>query len=257
MEENTHGTPTPPQEPKKENKLPEMSVPQAIIVNAFIIALSIVIAAFIFVHTGTSAGTAKNTGAAASATSATAAVDIKNVKTAGEPYIGSPNAPVVIAYWSDYQCPFCKQFETTTFQTIVQNYVSTGKVDVVFKDFSFLGPDSDTAAVYARSVWALYPSEFFAWRTAIFNAQDGENTGFGDEASILKTTATVPGIDTAKLSADVAANRDAYQKAVDDDKAEAASFGIEGTPSFITGTKLLQGVQDYPTFSSALDAQLK
>ncbi|MBI2023890.1 thioredoxin domain-containing protein [Candidatus Giovannonibacteria bacterium] len=67
-------------------------------------------------------------------------VDIKN-----EPFIGDPNAPVTIAYWSDFQCPFCQRFEQNTLPTLVDQYVKTGKVKIVFKDFQFLGPDSQDA----------------------------------------------------------------------------------------------------------------
>jgi protein-disulfide isomerase len=41
-------------------------------------------------------------------------VNIKDVKVDSDPFIGEANAPVTIAYWSDYQCPFCKQFELNT-----------------------------------------------------------------------------------------------------------------------------------------------
>ena len=102
------------------------------------------------------------------------AVDIKDVNTNNKPFIGNPNAKVTIAYWSDYQCPFCKQFETTTFQDIVKNYVTTNKVKVVFKDFQFLGPDSGTDALFARSIWNLYPDKYFAWREAMTNKQSGK-----------------------------------------------------------------------------------
>jgi protein-disulfide isomerase len=54
-------------------------------------------------------------------------VNISNVKTDGEPYIGNPSAQITIAEWSDYQCPFCKQFELTTLPQIVQTYVIKAK----------------------------------------------------------------------------------------------------------------------------------
>src|SRR5680860_129693 len=38
-------------------------------------------------------------------------VDISKVKTEGQPFIGNSNAPVTMAYWADYQCPFCKRFD--------------------------------------------------------------------------------------------------------------------------------------------------
>ena len=114
----------------------------------------------------------------------TSKVNVKDVLMAGEPFIGDPDAPIVIAFWSDFQCPFCKSFETggvpqiptpAAMPEIVKNYVSTGKAKIVFKDFAFLGPDSDTAALYGRAVWELYPAQYIAWRIAMYQAQDGEN----------------------------------------------------------------------------------
>lgn len=195
------------------------------------------------------------------------AVDIKNVKTAGNPFIGSPTAPVTMAFWSDFQCPYCKAFEVggipqiptpAAFPDIVKNYVDTGKVKVVFMDFTFLGEDSVTAALYNRSVWALYPSQYFAWRTAMYTAQDDEgDQGFGDAASIDKLTATIAGIDAAKVAADVKANAATYQAFVDSDRAEAQEAGIKATPSVVVGKTLIQGAYPYASFQTAIDALLK
>ena len=143
-------------------------------------------------------------------------VDIKNVKIDGDPFIGQANAPVTIALWGDYQCPFCKRFEVETLPQIIKNYVDAGKVKVVFMDFTFLGSDSTTAALYSRSVWKLYPSQYFAWRTAIYTAQDEEgNVGFGNAASIDTLNATIVGIDAAKVAADVKMNKSVYQETLD------------------------------------------
>ena len=114
----------------------------------------------------------------------TSKVNVRDVLTAGEPSLGNPNAPITIAFWSDFQCPYCKSFETggvpqiptpAAMPEIVKNYVDTGKAKIVFKDFAFLGPDSDTAALWGRAVWELYPVQYMAWRTAMYEAQDGEN----------------------------------------------------------------------------------
>lgn len=184
-------------------------------------------------------------------------VNIADVKTDGDPYIGNANAPVTIAFWSDYQCPFCKQFETTTLPQIIQNYVDTGKVKVVFMDFSFLGNDSTTGAEYGRAVWKLYPSQYFAWRTAMFNAQDQEgDVGFGNAASIDKLDATIPGLDAQKIAADVRANKATYDAMADADKSEGTKEGVQATPSFIIGTDLVQGAYPYATFQAAIDKAL-
>ncbi len=201
----------------------------------------------------------------AAGTGAAPSVDIKNVKTDGEPFIGQANAPVTIAFWSDYQCPYCKAFEVggvtgiptpAAMPDIIKNYVNTGKVKIVFKDFAFIGNDSITGGEYGRAIWKLYPDKYFAWRTAMYNAQDQENAGFGNTASIDKLDATIPGIDAAKVAADVKANASTYQALMDADKAEAGKLGVNATPSFIIGTQLLAGAYPYQNFQAAINAVL-
>lgn len=238
---------------KKGFEFAPLTTPRAIVLNGFIIAAAIIIGAGIVVH-GPFTGSPKEDGASAAQA---AKPDIRAVDLSGEPFIGNPSAKAVVAYWSDFQCPYCKKFETTTFPQLIAQYVDTGKVAVVFKDFAFLGADSNTAGLYARAVWDLYPKSYFAWRTAMFVAQDGENAGFGDEASIQDITKTIANIDVAKVAAQVKANKDAYQKKMDADRDEAVHFGIQGTPSFITGTTLIPGYSPIEAFQKALDPQVK
>jgi protein-disulfide isomerase len=201
-------------------------------------------------------------------TPAQPSVNIKDVKIAGEPYIGKVDAPVILAFWSDFQCPFCKAFETggvpqiptpAAMPDIVKKYVDTGKVKVVFKDFAFLGNDSITAGEYGRAVWHLSPDQYFAWRTAMYKAQDAEgDQGFGDAATIdtlIKTQ--FPKMDDAAIKSDITKNKSAYDSAMQADQAEGQSFGITGTPGFVTGTKEIDGAQPFSAFQAAIDPQLK
>lgn len=186
------------------------------------------------------------------------AADIKNVKMDGDPFIGSAGAPVTIAFWSDFQCPYCKNFELGTLPQIIKDYVDAGKVKVVFMDFAFLGSDSLTAGLYSRSVWKLYPDQYFAWRTAMYVAQDEEgDRGFGDAESIDKVNATIAGIDAAKVAADVKENGSAYQALLDADKAEAQKIGINATPSFVIGKQIIAGAYPYANFQAAIEEALK
>lgn len=194
-------------------------------------------------------------------------VNIKDVKIAGEPFIGDVNAPVTMAYWADYQCPFCKAVEVggvpqiptpSAIPLLIKNYVDTGKLKIVFKDFPFLGNDSTTAALYEHAVWELYPDKFYSWRSAMFKAQDEEgDQGFGNEASILKLIAKIQGLDANRLKALVAEKKDIYSKAIDADREEGSKFGVKGTPGFIIGTKFIAGADQLSTFTSAIEALLK
>lgn len=207
------------------------------------------------------------TPAVAGAQPAQPAVDIKDVKTDNEPFIGSASAPVVMAFWSDYQCPFCKAFEVggvpqittaSVLPTLIKQYVDTGKVKIVFLDFPFLGNDSNTGAEYGRAVWELYPSQYFAWRTAMYKAQDAEgDVGFGNAATIDKLDATIPGIDAAKVKALVVAKKDSYDKVIQADLQEGTAMGVTGTPAFIIGKTLISGDEPLSAFTPVIDPLLK
>lgn len=194
------------------------------------------------------------------------AVDVKNVKIAGDPYIGKADATITIAFWTDYQCPYCKAVEVggvpqiptvAALPDVIKNYVDTGKVKIVFMDFTFLGQDSITAGLYGRAIWKLYPDKYFDWRTAMYKAQDQEgDQGFGNAASIDKLNATIAGLDAAKIAADVKANTATYQAALDADKAEGQKVGVDATPSFLIGTKLLKGAYPYDNLKAAIDEAL-
>ena len=233
-------------------------VPASILLGAVIIGVSLIIG--LSVSRGSSPSGSAGIGAAAQA------VDIKDVKTEGAPYIGNANAPVTMVYWSDYQCPYCKAFEVggvsginapEVLPTLVKNYVDKGNLKIVFKDFAFLSEDSDTAAFWGRAMWDLYPDKYWEWREAMYHAQDEEHAGFGDEASILALTKKIPGVDANAVKARVSARENAYRQAIDADKQEGQGFGINGTPGFITGKTMIGGFESLAKFTAAIDAQLK
>ncbi|HEC93913.1 MAG TPA: hypothetical protein ENI56_00885 [Candidatus Kaiserbacteria bacterium] len=232
--------------------------PIALVVGAIIIG-----GALYFGHAGTSITAVKQPTGSQQAPSAqaqqvpsTQTVNAHDVAIAGDPYIGNKNAPAVLIEWFDYQCPFCKLFETNTMPELYTNYVKTGKLKIVFKDFAFLGPDSQTAAMFARAVWATYPDKFYQWYRAMYSAQDGENTGFGDLPSIIKMTKKIPGIDTDKIVTVMNKNKTAFKAQVAADRSEGQKMGVNGTPSMIIGTHLIVGAQPYSVFSPLIDAEI-
>jgi len=183
--------------------------------------------------------------------------DISKVKTAGAAFIGNPHAPVTMAYWYDYQCPFCKRFETDVMPQLINDYVKTGKVKIVYKDFQFLGQDSQTAGLASRAVWEVAPDTFYQWHKAMYDKQDNENSGWGNKDDILALTKTILGSDADKVAQLMTSKQTEYQKAMDDDKAEGRGFGVNGTPGSIIGKQLIEGAQPYSAVKQLIELTLQ
>ncbi|OGZ65927.1 MAG: hypothetical protein A3C58_00400 [Candidatus Staskawiczbacteria bacterium RIFCSPHIGHO2_02_FULL_34_10] len=179
-------------------------------------------------------------------------VDISKVKIEGSPFIGNKDAKVVIAEWFDYQCPYCKKMEQEVMSKIYDEYIKTGKIKLVFKDYQFLGPDSQTAGLIARAVWEVAPDKFYEWNKAIYEKQDDENSGWGKNSDILTLTKSI-GIDSVKVEKLVTEKSSEYQKLIDADKLEGTDFGVKGTPALIIGKELLGGFIPYNELKASIE----
>lgn len=230
--------------------------------SALYLPVSIVIAG-VLIAGGLFLGLSRGSGGAA-AQPPERNVNVADVSTEGAPFIGRADAPLTMAFWSDFQCPFCKAVEVggipqipiePAIPAIIEKYVDTGKLRIVFKNFAFLGEDSITAAEYDQAVWELHPDKYFAWRTAMYEAQDEEHGGFGDAASIDALNKKL-GLNAAKLKALVAQKKDVYAARIQADTQEGQSMGVNGTPGFIIGTKAIDGAQQLPAFVEAIESQL-
>ena len=90
---------------------------------------------------------------------------------------GSKNAPIVMEVFSDFQCPACKTLYMSTNRELFDNYVTTGKVYLVHRDFPLpMHAHSRVAAQYARA--AAHIGKFEPVEQALFQNQDKwEQTG--------------------------------------------------------------------------------
>jgi protein-disulfide isomerase len=204
-------------------------------------------------------GSGTSAGATMRATDGTGAYGIE---LGGHPVMGSLDAPVTIYYWSEYQCPFCARFDAETLPKLIENYVATGDVRVVFIEFPYLGADSMTAAVMNQCVWRVVndsnPDAYWRWHSAVFEAQEKENSGWASRANLLALTRDVEGVSADAVERCMTRNRDAIEGNIETDSQRARALGISGTPGFIVynreserGGKLV-GAQPYDRFESAI-----
>ena len=89
---------------------------------------------------------------------------------------GSPDAPIKLEEYSDFQCPYCDRFTKDTEAQIMDAYVTTGKVYFVYRSFgSWIGAESGDAAEAAYC--AGDQGKFWEMHDIIFANQTGENVG--------------------------------------------------------------------------------
>ncbi|MDP1629599.1 MAG: thioredoxin domain-containing protein, partial [bacterium] len=100
--------------------------------------------------------------------SAGIALDIEE----GDPVLGNPAAPITIFNFSDFQCGFCGRHAMTTEKQIIEKYVKTGKVKMVFRNFAFLGEASFFAAEATEC--ANEQDKFWEFHDYLFSRQSGE-----------------------------------------------------------------------------------
>lgn len=230
----------------------DLFLPISILVAAVLIGGAIM---FATLYKGGSAPTAPagGNGVVAASTTVTAA----QAMTLGprDAILGNANAPVTLIEYGDYQCPFCGQFFSETEPQIVQNYVNTGKVRFVFRDFAFLGAESTAAAEAAQC--AEDQNKLWAYHDALYSAKVAddekggeEDDGFFSTAELLKLGQQV-GLNMATFTSCVQNDTDA--SIVAQEKTAAGNAGIDSTPSFLINGTMVTGAQPYSVFQAALD----
>ena len=175
----------------------------------------------------------------------------------GSPILGDPNAPVTLVEFGDYQCHFCNVFFHSTEGDILKNYVETGKVRMIFKDYNIIGPDSITASHGAHC--ANDQGSFWEYHDILYSNWTGENNGWASSENLLKFAKEINldidewsecMIDAPHSQTILASNND------------AKDLGITGTPAFfVIGpdgkvTKLI-GAQPYKVFQKTFEIELK
>jgi protein-disulfide isomerase len=146
----------------------------------------------------------------------------------GSPFMGNINAPITIVEWGDYQCTFCYKFHQNTLDIINEDFIKTGKVKIIFKDFPLNGVDSKLAA--EASYCAQDQEKYWKYHDELYKNWGGERTGWITRESLDKFAETVD-LDLKK-----------FNKCLDDHKYEnkvdllyefGKEIGIDATPSFL------------------------
>jgi len=172
--------------------------------------------------------------------------------------IGSRQAPITLEIFSDYQCPDCKRMHTTTTRQVIDNYVSSGKVYLVHRDFPLsMHTYSRQAARWLNAAAAA--GVFQATENALYAKQDE----WGATGNIEQALASVlPAADMRKIRVMESSQRAQFDAAVQADMNLGNSRNVSGTPSIFVihrgqTTPLPAGSVSYTLLKQYLDYLLQ
>ena len=143
--------------------------------------------------------------------------------------LGSPQAPVTLVEYADLQCPYCAQWSRDAFPTIVEQYVRTGQVRVVFRGLSFIGEDSNTALRAALA--AGEQDRLWDVVHGLFRQQGEENAGWVSDTLLRSFDGT--GLDTPRMLAGT--HSPWVERQLTAASGAAQRIGVPGTPFFQAG----------------------
>ncbi len=172
-----------------------------------------------------------------------------DVSLGDAPRVGDADAPVVIVEYTDFQCPYCSRHFQQTYPQILKNFVETGRVLYVFKDFPLtnIHPQAMIAAEAARC--ADDQGAYLRMHDMLF-ARQGEWSGRGDAAEIFTGFASELNLDTDIFASCLESHR--HQAGIMADLDEGARLGIRGTPGFFINGHFLSGAQPYQVFEQTV-----
>ena len=160
---------------------------------------------------------------------------------------GNPDATVTIVEFSDYECPFCARFYNDAYQQIKTEYIDTGKVKMVFRDFPLnFHPQAQKAAEAAEC--AGEQGKYYEMHDKLFEQ------GVSGGVDSFKQYAKDIGLDSTKF--DECLDSDQMKKEVQQDMSDGQKAGVQGTPAFFINGEMVSGAQPFSVFQEIIESKL-
>ena len=161
--------------------------------------------------------------------------------------LGSADAPVTIIEYASLTCPHCAKFHNTTLPTLKSDWIDTGKVRLVYRDFPL-----DGAALGAAVVAHCAPADRYFGMIALFFERQNEWAVADEWRDRLTKLAGIAGMDKAAVDACLAdeARKNAIVKRAEDAQAK---YAVNSTPSFIINGRKLSGALPIDRFVEVIE----
>ena len=175
----------------------------------------------------------------------------------GSPILGNPDAPITIVEFGDYQCHQCYNWFHNTKPMIMRDYIDTGKANLIFVDFAFLGKDSPKAsqATYCADDQNMY----WEYHESLYDSQESKIDSGWANSERLKAFAFNLNLDMELFNECLDSEK--YSKRVQYNSQQARDNGVRGTPGFFIvdsdfNQKQISGAQPFSVFKKILDSMI-
>lgn len=166
--------------------------------------------------------------------------------------MGQEDAPITITEYSDFQCPLCKKYFDESFQTIIKDYIETGKAKYIFKHFPLnIHPQAVPASLAAEC--ALEQDKFWEMHDELFKRQP-EWSGQSDHLSTFKKVASELGLDQERFKKCL--DKKTYLGNINADYEEGLNKNVRGTPTIYINNQAIVGAQETSKFTNLIDSFL-
>jgi len=173
------------------------------------------------------------------------------VTAGGQPYKGSPDAPLKVVEFADFACGHCADF-AHSLDALAPDYIETGKLQVVFRNFAFMTPESEPAAQAVECALDQGADKFWAYHDLLFSMQGRGGAALSNTS--LKAYAGQLNLDTTAF--DKCLDSGAKAALVESDHEDGVSSGVTGTPTWFINGELMPGALPENELRQVFDLEL-
>lgn len=166
--------------------------------------------------------------------------------------MGSPDAPVTITEFTDYQCPFCQRHALQTMPGL-KEYIDSGKVRYILKNFPLTQIHPNAVIAGEAAECAGEQGKYWEMHDKLFETQK-QWEGNSDPLKVFKGFAKELGMDEKAFETCVSSDR--YKDKLMADQQEGINAGVSGTPAFFINGQFLNGAQPLDVFKQIIDKML-
>lgn len=173
------------------------------------------------------------------------------------PVLGT-SSNITMVEFGDYQCTFCAKFHNEIREQIIKNFVDSGKINFIFKDYIVNDNATDRSSTKAAeaSYCAAEQDKYWDYHAELYDNWGGERTGWITDDSLKQFARNIQIADIEKFSNCIQSNK--YLNVVQNNDNVARSMGLTGTPSFIlikdnNIQSIIPGALPYEIFEQTLN----